>query len=135
MHELSIAHAVVVEVESAARAHGAARVIGVTLEVGRLSGVVPGALTFGFEIAADGTLCEGAVLSVRQMPVVVWCPVGDHTVELSEMVFRCPEHDCPTPEVLSGRQLEIASFEIGDPPPDATDPSPDPEEDHVAADR
>ncbi len=142
MHELSIAHAVIGEVEAAARIHGARHVTGVSLEVGRLSGIVPGALVFGFEIASEGTLCEGAELRISEMPVVAWCPDGDHPVELAEMVFRCPDHGCPTPEVLSGKQLEITSFEISDTSPhlepgSVADPADvvDPEEGHVTADR
>lgn len=111
MHELSIARAVVAEVEDAARLHGAVGVRSVTLSVGRLAGVVPGALTFGFELASEATMLEGAELIIEVEPTVVWCPLGDHQVELADMRFVCPEHGCATPELLSGKQLEIVRFE------------------------
>ena len=117
MHELSIARAVVAEVEDAARLHGADAVRSVTLSIGRLAGVVPGALTFGFELATESTMLEGAELIIEVEPTVVWCPDGDHQVELADMVFVCPEHGCATPELLSGKQLEIVRFEIVDPEP------------------
>jgi hydrogenase nickel incorporation protein HypA/HybF len=115
VHELSIARAVVAEVEDAAREHGAAVVRSVTLSIGRLAGVVPGALTFGFELASEATMLDGAELIIEIEPTVVWCPDGEHPVELDDMVFRCPEHGCATPELLSGKQLEIVRFEIADP--------------------
>jgi len=115
MHELSIARAVVAEVEESARAHGATSVRTVTLSIGRLAGVVPGALTFGFELASEATLLAGAELIIEIEPTIVWCPDGEHPVELDDMRFRCPEHGCPTPELLSGKQLEIVRFETADP--------------------
>lgn len=114
MHELSIARAVVAEVEDAARDHGAVAVRSVTLSIGRLAGVVPGALTFGFELASRATMLEGAALIIEVEPVVVWCPSGEHPVQLDDMRFVCPEHGCPTPELLSGKQLEIVRFETTD---------------------
>ena len=123
MHELSIARAVVAEVEDAARLHGAVSVRSVTLSIGRLAGVVPGALTFGFELASEATMLEGAELIIEIEPTIVWCPVGAHPVELSDMRFECPEHGCATPELLSGKQLEIVRFETTDPEPAPGSPS------------
>jgi hydrogenase nickel incorporation protein HypA/HybF len=114
VHELSIARAVVAEVEEAARAHGADAVRSVTLSIGRLAGVVPGALTFGFELASEATMLEGAELIIEVEPTVVWCPDGEHPLELSDMRFFCDVHGCATPELLSGKQLEIVRFETAD---------------------
>lgn len=123
MHELSIANAIVAEVEAAAKTHTqqngdhktettTAAVVSVTLSVGRLCGVVPGALQFGFEIAREGTLLSQAALIIEIDPVVVWCPEGEHTLELDGMIFRCPEHKCATPEILSGKDMLILRFEL-----------------------
>ena len=89
-----------------------------TLSIGRLAGVVPGALTFGFELASEATMLEGAELIIEVEPVVVWCPAGEHPVQLADMRFECPEHGCATPELLSGKQLEIVRFETTDHEPE-----------------
>ncbi|MCS6773263.1 MAG: hydrogenase maturation nickel metallochaperone HypA, partial [Thermoflexales bacterium] len=60
MHELSIALSLVESVESAARQAGAQRVTRIQLQLGALSGVVKEALLFSYDIAAQGTLAEGA---------------------------------------------------------------------------
>lgn len=114
MHELSIANNIISEVEAAARANNVDSVASVTLSIGRLCGIVPGALLFGFEIARTKTLLAEAELIIEEEPVVVWCPDGDHTVQLEDMVFRCPEHGCQTPEILSGKGMEILRFEVAD---------------------
>jgi hydrogenase nickel incorporation protein HypA/HybF len=63
MHELALAREIVAIVCGAA--HG--RVVHkVTLEIGRLSGVMPEAIEFCFEAVAQGTLAEGALLAIRR---------------------------------------------------------------------
>lgn len=111
MHEVSIAHAVLAEVTSSAEGHGIERVGRITLRIGRLAGVVEDALRFGFELVAENSLAEGAELVIENEPVVVWCPVGEHAIELDDLYFHCDEHQVGCPELLSGRQLEIASYD------------------------
>ena len=117
MHEVSIARAILSEVSASAESHDVERIGRISLRVGRLAGVVEGALRFGFELVAENTLAEGAELVVNTEPVVVWCPSGNHSLELEGVHFYCAEHDVACPELLSGRQLEIASY---DPAPVST---------------
>lgn len=114
MHEFSIASAIVAEVRDAMVANDVEAVSDVTITIGRLSGIVAGALEFGWDIVRQGTVLADTTLTILDDPVVVWCPAGDHALELDDMVFRCVEHDCPTPEVLSGERLEIVRFTIAD---------------------
>lgn len=114
MHELSIANAILGEVTDAMKANGVDAVTDVTVEVGRLSGVVAGALEFGWSIVRQGTPLAETELLIVDDPVRVWCPDGDHQVTLGDMVFQCPEHGCPTPEILSGESLRILRFSVGD---------------------
>jgi hydrogenase nickel incorporation protein HypA/HybF len=75
VHELSIAESLVdVLAEEAAR-HGAGKILSVRIRVGRLSGIVGDALCFSFDVAAQGTVAEGAQLVIedaegREMEVV-----------------------------------------------------------------
>jgi hydrogenase nickel incorporation protein HypA/HybF len=63
MHELSIAKSLIDLAEANLRAAEIrGRVAMVRLQVGALSGVVPDALRFGFEIATKGTLLESSTL-------------------------------------------------------------------------
>lgn len=68
MHELSIAVALVEVACEKAEALSSARVEALHVQVGRLSGVVPDALLFSFEVAARGTAIEGAKLRVEETP-------------------------------------------------------------------
>ena len=91
MHELSVAIALVSQAEQAARAAGAERVVAVRLRLGRLSGLVPDSLQFGFDIAAVGTVLEGARLEVERVEPVIWCPTCEAAVTLASPTPAWPK--------------------------------------------
>ena len=64
MHELSITRNIVSIVEEAARGR---RVRRVTVDVGKLAGVIPDALLFCFDVVAKGTALDGARLHVNEI--------------------------------------------------------------------
>ncbi|MFD8113157.1 hydrogenase maturation nickel metallochaperone HypA/HybF [Streptomyces microflavus] len=116
VHELSIAMAVVDQVDTALRERGAERVPvrSLTLRVGELSGVVPEALDFSFGVAAEGTAladsrllietvegrarCEGCGRDTATgMPPDLWCGACEQAMSLT-----------------GGRELEIARVVLED---------------------
>jgi hydrogenase nickel incorporation protein HypA/HybF len=112
MHELSIAVSLIdMAAEEAER-------LGVQVEVlhlrlGVLSGVVREALLFSFDLAAEGTSIEGARLEIEEIPVVVFCPAcGEERPLPGIQSFLCPVCGTPTPEVIRGRELELATMEV-----------------------
>ncbi len=78
MHELALTHEIV---DIVCKAANNCRVHKVTLEIGRLSGVMAESIEFCFDVVARGTLAEGARLEIRQ-------PDGDEfyvtTMEIEE---------------------------------------------------
>jgi hydrogenase nickel incorporation protein HypA/HybF len=112
MHELSLALSIVeIAAEEAGRKNG--RVAAVHVRVGRLSGVDRAALEFAFEVAREGTPLADAALVVEDVPVVVHCPsCGEDRTPESAWELRCPDCGSPTPEVLRGRELEVAALEV-----------------------
>lgn len=118
MHELSIAESLIEQVETAVRADGAVRVTAVRLRIGALAGVDAAALRFGFDVAAAGTLLEGAALEIGLVPVVVYCPACAVESQLPGIQnFRCPRCGRPTADLRQGRELLIDSVEVLDEAP------------------
>src|SRR6478736_2154828 len=117
MHELSIAHGLVeAACEALSRCEPApAGVRSVLIRIGALSGVVPSALEFCYELTVDGTPLAGSRLVVDEQPVVVFCPccLENRTLE-DPSQFRCPICQSSTPELVHGRELELVSMELID---------------------
>jgi hydrogenase nickel incorporation protein HypA/HybF len=113
MHELSIATSLVRLAEESAREAGAARVTRVHLRLGALSGVVREALDFAYGVATEGTMLAGSELAVEEVPLVVWCePCTAERALATVTRFRCPVCDAPTPDVRTGRELEISHLDV-----------------------
>jgi hydrogenase nickel incorporation protein HypA/HybF len=105
VHELSIAQAVVRTVLSAV---GDAEVEAVHVTVGALSGVVPSALEFAWDVATAGTSLAGGVLEVTAVPTTIWCERCAAVVQ-PELGFACPACGDLSGDLRSGRELEVTS--------------------------
>ncbi len=108
MHELSITQSVVDAVIEHA---GESRVISVRLTVGRLSGVVPDAMRFCFDLLIDGTALAGARLDIEEPAGRAACGSCGREFTLTDHILLCP---CGSAEVtvLAGRELKITSLEV-----------------------
>ncbi len=113
MHELSIIYGVVSTVSEAMKDKPNVRILSVRMRVGALSGVVEGALQFGYEIATEGTMLAGSQLVVENLPVVIFCQHCGKPQELPGVQsFRCPVCNTPSGDIRQGRELEVESIEV-----------------------
>ncbi|KJS61438.1 hydrogenase maturation nickel metallochaperone HypA [Streptomyces rubellomurinus] len=120
MHEMSIAAAIVEQVERAAREHGVDTVAAVRVQIGELAGVVPAALDFCFELACAETLLAGAVLQSETVPARARCtPCGAEWDVGMPPELGCPDCAGSRTELLTGRELQILAVEWGGRPVDA----------------
>ena len=115
MHELSIAMSIIEGASQEAMSRGGAQVHVVHLKLGPLSGVVKDALLFSYGLACEGTLLEGSQLVIEEVPVVVYCPDCKTEKTLDSIQrFCCPTCGALTPDVVSGKELELVAIEITD---------------------
>jgi len=68
MHEVSIMEEAVRTAVGAAKSASASRVLALRLRVGTLSGAVPEALRFAFDVVCRDTIAEGASLEMESVP-------------------------------------------------------------------
>ncbi|HZO58171.1 MAG TPA: hydrogenase maturation nickel metallochaperone HypA [Solirubrobacterales bacterium] len=109
MHELAIAQSVV----TIADRHAAGRrVASVQLKVGHLRQVVPSALTFAFELIAEGTALEGAELQIEVMPATGSCRTCGADTLLPDFPLCCARCGGCDVEVTSGEELLVDSLEL-----------------------
>lgn len=117
MHEMTVATALVEQIEDHAARVGAVRVAAVNIRMGVLSGIAR-SLYFCWPSATRGSLCEGAVLSIDEVALTVMCTHCDAVKTPAALYnFRCPDCGMPTPKVLTGREMQLIS--VGLVPPSA----------------
>ena len=108
MHELAITESIVAAVVERVPGTPVRRV---RLEIGRLSGVVPDAVRFCFDLVTADTTLEGAVLEIDEPGGRVACRRCAAEFDTDEVLALCP---CGSPDVelLRGRELRIRSVEV-----------------------
>jgi hydrogenase nickel incorporation protein HypA/HybF len=108
VHELSITQCVV----DAVTEHAAGcRVISIRLTVGRLSGVVPDAMRFCFELITEGTPLQGVRLDIDEPDGRAHCASCGDDFTVPDLILLCACGSADV-ELLAGRELTITSLEV-----------------------
>jgi hydrogenase nickel incorporation protein HypA/HybF len=110
MHELGISRNIVAIVGEAAKGR---RVRRVTLEIGRLSGVMREAIEFSFALVAQGTPAAGALLEIREIEGRARCAECGAEFALPDFLAACV---CGSRRLafLAGEELNIKSVDLED---------------------
>ena len=112
MHELGIVQSTLDCAVKSARTSGASRIHVLRMRVGVLTGIVPDALTFAFEIARQGTMAEAGSLEIELVPVSCWCSACKKEFSSPDLLYECPECHQLSNQLRKGRELEIVSVEV-----------------------
>ena len=113
MHELSIATEIIKVISEHMTDYPDSRVEIIKLAVGEYSGVEPEALRMAFPFAAENSPAEGSELEIQMIPAILKClDCGENTNGIG-MMF-CSMCGSRNIEFVSGKELEIISFEISD---------------------
>ncbi|MDD5366762.1 MAG: hydrogenase maturation nickel metallochaperone HypA [Gallionellaceae bacterium] len=112
MHELSVAQALVDQVEDLARQHGATGVHLIRVRIGPLAGVVAELLGTAFPLAAAGGRAEFARLEWVEAPIRVRCRTCGAETEAQANKLVCGACGDWQTEVVSGDELILETVEL-----------------------
>ena len=108
MHELAITQGLV---EAVLKRTGDRHVTGVNLRIGPLSGVLPDAVRFCFEVVSADTPLAGAALTIDEPAGRARCRSCRDEFVLEDMFLLCPCGSADV-EIVSGRELVVTSVEV-----------------------
>ena len=111
MHEYPVTVEIVRMAEEAARARGG-RVRNIHLVVGEDSGFIGESIQMYFDVVADGTLCEGAKLSIRSVAPLLRCDVCGQLFERKRFSFTCPDCGGDGSPTEFGKEFYIDTVDI-----------------------
>lgn len=114
MHELSIAQALVEQVEAVRAAHDGRPVVSVGVRIGTWRLVVQESLDFYYQTLTRGTPLEGSRLEIETVEARGRCPRcgGEFPVEAPLIV--CPACGTVGGELVQGQELDLVSVELED---------------------
>jgi hydrogenase nickel incorporation protein HypA/HybF len=110
MHEMSIASSVIEQITDRL---GDTPIALVRLEIGELSGVVPDAIRFCFDLAAEGTPVAGAVLEIAEVAAACRCRACEREFRPHDAIVLCT---CGSADVavIAGEELRIVSVGVNE---------------------
>jgi hydrogenase nickel incorporation protein HypA/HybF len=99
MHEYSIVHALLEQVQAEARKHGAVAVRRIGIRIGALAGVEPDLLAAAYALFRERTICADAPLDIERAEACWSCPRCAAAIAAGA-ILRCPA--CGVPARLAG---------------------------------
>ena len=112
MHEVSMMQNTLDIAISQAQQNGATAIDRLTMNIGELSGVIPEALEFAFEVLIRGTIADNAQLEIITIPVVCYCQECNRNFQPDRYIYECPECGRISSNIVQGRELALASLVV-----------------------
>jgi hydrogenase nickel incorporation protein HypA/HybF len=108
MHELGITRNIVSIVSEHSNGK---RVKRVSLDIGKLSAILPDSIRFCFDICSKGTTLENAELRINEIQGVAKCKACDSEFEIEQLFGRCT---CGSNDIkcISGEEMKIKEMEM-----------------------
>ena len=114
MHELSIAEAIINSTLDELNKNGGGKVEEVGLRIGALSGVMPEALEFAYEIAVRDTALDGSRISMELVSATGICSDCGEPCSFELTPFMCPACGSFQIDLKGGYELDISYIKIED---------------------
>ena len=119
MHEFSTAVSIVEAVKKAAMSHGVVKVVGITLQIGKLSMLNHDQLLFGIEMASKDSAVEGAKVTIEPLPTKIRCRKCGTESEITQegalyeilTSLTCSKCSTKDVEVIQGRECIIKDIQ------------------------
>ena len=89
MHETAVAESILRTIVQYAEEQNA-RPVRARISCGQFNALNDEVMQFAFEVAAEGTVCEGMTLDIRHVPLQATCSSCGHTFEFDVYHPKCP---------------------------------------------
>jgi hydrogenase nickel incorporation protein HypA/HybF len=114
MHELSIAQALIEQVEAVRAAHDGRAVVAVGVRIGSWRLVVQESLDFYYQTLTRGTALEGSRLEVENVQARGRCRRCGEEFPVEAPLIVCPACAAVGGELVQGQELDLVSVELED---------------------
>lgn len=112
MHEIGIMEQTLQIAIASALQQNANQINQIIMRIGKMSGVVPEALEFAFDVVTKGTIAENAILKIDSMPIICYCNNCQEKFIPEEWFFECPNCHQFSQNILQGKEIELVSIEF-----------------------
>jgi hydrogenase nickel incorporation protein HypA/HybF len=112
VHEISLAEEILRMIEESSVSEGFNKVKSLTLEMGQLAGVDPEALSFALTHMAPGSLIDGAIIHLDELPGSGYCSSCKKRVAIDFRLAPCPQCGQQPLSTIEGTELRVRHLEV-----------------------
>jgi hydrogenase nickel incorporation protein HypA/HybF len=112
MHELAVTQGILdISLRHAERAN-ARKITDINLVIGQFSSIVDDSVQFYWDIVAEGTIAQGAMLHFNRLPGEMTCGACGHTFQPGGETFECPSCSSPQVRITKGEEFRVDSIDV-----------------------
>ena len=112
MHELPLTEQIIKIAEQSCRENGGDRVTSIRLVIGEDSGFIGDSIQMYFDIISQGSLCEGATISMERIRPQLQCTQCGAHFYRTYLSFDCPDCGGQGRPTQIGKECYVDSVEI-----------------------
>ena len=112
MHEISIAQSILDIVRDVMEKEKATFLNELTIDVGRLSGVVYDSLEFAMELVKKDTVLEKSKIILNDIPAEARCLDCNKEFEIDQLYQECPDCREFNITIIKGKELKVRSISV-----------------------
>ena len=112
MHEMSIAQSILSIVDEYMMKENGQILKEVAVEIGELVAVVPDSLTFCYDVLVEDSPYKNSKLNINMIPLNGTCSDCNHTFQIKNYEFICPQCQLTNINIQGGQELRITHLEV-----------------------
>lgn len=112
MHELPITQHIIKIAENSCMENGGKRVKHIQLVIGDDSGFITDSIQMYFDIISEGTLCEGAAITIQRIKPQLKCSQCGQLFQRKYLSFECPACGGQGGPTEIGKECYVDSVEL-----------------------
>ncbi len=112
MHELAVTQSILdISLRHAEKA-GAKRITDINLVIGQFSSIVDDSVQFYWDIVANDTIAQGAILHFNRIPGEMTCKSCGYVFRPQDDTFACPSCSSILVKISKGEEFRVDSIDV-----------------------
>jgi hydrogenase nickel incorporation protein HypA/HybF len=112
MHELPVTQNLLEIALRHAQESNARRILNLNIVIGQLATIVDDSVQFYWDLIAEGTIAEGALLHFSRIPTELLCQECSRQYIPGPDDFTCPGCQSTNVKIISGKEFYLESIEV-----------------------
>ncbi|MGI0481542.1 hydrogenase maturation nickel metallochaperone HypA [Geminocystis sp. CENA526] len=119
MHEIGIMEETLNLAIDYAMRENAQEITEITMAIGKMSGVIPSALEFAFDVIKQSSIDrypsiiqKNMSLKIELLPIICYCDSCQENFNPDEWIFQCPQCHQFSNKIIQGKEIKLTSLKI-----------------------